>query len=382
MHADQFPIKTYWFSHQGKSYAELVLTSGRSSFYIELGDNKKTYHFKKDYNHHRQAGAINNFEMALEDKSGILQWCDASYSAHLVLNVIQLDSLHLKLSFTGTVTPFANTDKSQLLIGKHLTPIRIEGKISLSKKSPDLVHLPDSYSGCNNTIYNEFSPDYSSGQYYTPTECEQSFYKKIFATLSNALSPAMKYLAAQDWDMNRVPKYKPLEHRLRTRMNDFYQKDPGGSRIDYNLDVNANFMKGAYHDYMQKILNLSKHIGSMGNIDTSVVNEIDRLQKEEPQKFKLNLQVFYNQPVQAISQLDLSHAVVKKINDNAFLIEHVGNTDKSDFHTDGSTYLFVGKWSQLGFTYTTNKDLFTGKVKDDIYSKNNDFDTAMAPQRA
>jgi hypothetical protein len=29
---------------------------------------------------------------------------------------------------------------------------------------------------------------------------------------------------------------------------------------------------------------------------------------------------------------------------------------------------------QLGFTYTTNKDLFTGKVKDDIYSKNNDFD--------
>jgi tetratricopeptide (TPR) repeat protein len=29
---------------------------------------------------------------------------------------------------------------------------------------------------------------------------------------------------------------------------------------------------------------------------------------------------------------------------------------------------------QLGFTYTTNKDWTTGKVKDDIYSKNNDFD--------
>ena len=29
---------------------------------------------------------------------------------------------------------------------------------------------------------------------------------------------------------------------------------------------------------------------------------------------------------------------------------------------------------QLGFTYTTNKDVFTGKVKDDIYSRNNDFD--------
>ncbi len=29
---------------------------------------------------------------------------------------------------------------------------------------------------------------------------------------------------------------------------------------------------------------------------------------------------------------------------------------------------------QLGFTFTTNKDVFTGKVKDEIYSKNNDFD--------
>ena len=29
---------------------------------------------------------------------------------------------------------------------------------------------------------------------------------------------------------------------------------------------------------------------------------------------------------------------------------------------------------QLGFTYTTNKDALTGKIKDNIYSKNNDFD--------
>ena len=125
-----------------------------------------------------------------------------------------VDSLHVKLSFSGTIVAYSNTDKSQFELGEPSAPMAISGKISLSKKSPALEHLPDSYPGCDNTIYNEMSPDWNLGQWYSATECEESFYKKTFTTLNNALNPAIRYLSAKGWDMSGVPKYKPLEKQI------------------------------------------------------------------------------------------------------------------------------------------------------------------------
>ncbi|MDP4282992.1 MAG: hypothetical protein Q8891_01100 [Bacteroidota bacterium] len=345
MKLGQFPIKTYWFSHNGKSYIIINLTSDKSDIYIELGANKNTYHFPADYASLGKQGAYNNFEMYVENTSGILQMLDAPKGTHLSLKVLQLDSLHVKLFFSGTVVAYSNTDKSQLELGEPSAPMAISGKISLSKKSPELEHLPDSYPGCDNTIYNEMSPDWNLGQWYSATECEESFYKKAFTTLNRALNPAIKYLSAKGWDMSGVPKYKPLEHRLRKDTTHFFRTDPA-SGIDYDLDVNANPMKGEYHDFMQKIL---EDVDLSVKGDTAKTRELSRLQKEEPGKFKLHLQAIYNQPVQSNYTLDLSHARVKKINDNLFLIENVQNTSNFTFHDDGGTYLFIGKWTTPEF---------------------------------
>lgn len=73
------------------------------------------------------------------------------------------------------------------------------------------------------------------------------------------------------------------------------------------------------------------------------------MQKEEPGKFKLHLYATFNQPVLNNYTLDLSHAQIKKINDNVFIIENVQNTSNYTFHDDGGTYLFVGKWTTPQF---------------------------------
>ncbi|HET7117065.1 MAG TPA: hypothetical protein VFI29_11270 [Hanamia sp.] len=343
--AGQAPVKTYWFSHNGKSYIIINLTNGKSAIYIELGANKNTYHFPVDYIESEKVGAYNNFEMIVENTSGILQKFNAPKGAQLSLKVLQLDSLHVKLSFSGTVSTYSNSDKSQLTIGEPSAPMAISGKISLSKKKPSLEHLPDSYPGCDNTIYNEMSPDYDLGQWYSATECEESFYKKVFASLNSALSPVIKYLNAKGWDMSSATEYKPLERRYRSDMTHFFRANPQ-SGIDYDLDVNANPIKGAYHDFLQKMV---EDITLSVKGDASKQKEIEAMQKEEPGKFKLHLQTTFNQPVLNNYTLDLSHAQIKKINDNVFIIENVQNTSNYTFHDDGGTYLFVGKWTTPQF---------------------------------
>lgn len=343
--AGQAPVKTYWFSHDGKSYVIINLATGKSSIYVELGANKNTYHFPADYIQSAKPGTYNNFEMIVENNSGILQKFNAPKGAQLSLKVLQLDSLHVKLSFSGTVSTYSNSDKSQLLIGERSAPMAISGKISLSKKSPALEHLPDSYPGCDNTIYNEMSPDFDLGQWYSATECEESFYKKVFASLNSALSPAIKYLSAKGWDISSAPKYKPLERRYRSDMTHFFRTNPQ-TGIDYALDINANLMKGPYHDYLQKIMD---NITLAVKGDTSRQKEIEAMQKEGPGKFELHLQATFNQPVLNNYTLDLSQAQIKKINDNVFLIEGVKNTSNFTFHNDGGAYLFIGKWTTPQF---------------------------------
>lgn len=343
--AGQAPVKTYWFSHNGKSYIIINLTNGKSDIYIELGANKNSYHFPADFDYSGKQGAYNGFRLVVANKSGILQGFAIKKNTHLSIKVLQLDSLHVKLSFSGTVVAYSNTDKSQLTIGEPSAPMAISGKISLSKKNPSLEHLPDSYPGCDNTIYNEMSPDYDLGQWYSATECEESFYKKVFASLNSALSPVIKYLSAKGWDMSSATKYKPLERRYRSDMTHFFRTNPQ-SGIDYDLDVNANPMKGAYHDFLQKMM---EDINLSVKGDASKQKEIEAMQKEEPGKFKLHLQATFNQPVLNNYTLDLSHAQIKKINDNLFIIEEVQNTSNYTFHDDGGTYLFIGKWTTPQF---------------------------------
>lgn len=340
--ASEAPVRTYWFSHHGRSYAVINLTTGKNEIYVELGDNKKAYQFPQDYTHSRQAGTYNNFKLYVENKLGVVQVLSATKGSRLLLNVVQVDSLHLKSSFSGTIVPYSNpAGTSGMAVGDPLSPISISGKISLTKKTAGLPHLPDTYSGCDNTIYNEISPDFSTGQYYTPTECEQSFYRKTYDALSIALSPVFKYLSEQNWDMSNAPKYKPLEQRFWEKRNDFFKVDPI-SGVDFDLDVHADPAKGPYHEYIQKVMSLAQQLGQG---DQNKIKELEILQKEEPEKFKIHLQVFYNQAVQSNYRLDLSHAEVKKLNDEAFIVEGVGNTGEGTFHNDGGTYLFIGKWT-------------------------------------
>lgn len=341
MTSSQLPVKTYWFSHNGKSYIIINVTNDKSQLYIELGANKKSYHFPADLLNSEKVGTYNRLTLQTTNTSGVLQELIIERGNHLSVNVLQLDSLHVKLSFSGTITPYSNPGgKGQLEIDKALPPIAISGKISLSKKTPGLDHLPDTYAGCDNTIYNEMSPDYAGGQYYSATNCEESFYKKVFKKLNDALSPSINYLRSQGWDVSNAPKYTPLKKRIKSDLTHFFRTNPNG--VDYDLDVSANPMKGAYHDFLQKIL-----ADATGG--SSKLKELEALQKEEPAKFKLHLQVSFNQPVSENYKLDLSHAQIKKINDNIFLIENVKNTSNFTFHDDGGVYLFVGKWNNPAF---------------------------------
>ena len=340
--ASQFPVKTYWFSHNGKSYVVLNLTAGRNDIYIELGDNKSSYQFPAAFDHSRQQGTYNNFILYAENKAGGLQRLDVTGKDKLSVTILQLDSLHIKLSFNGTVIAHANTDKSELRVGP-LTgaPITIAGRISLSKKSPGLTRLPDSYPGCNNVIYNEMSPDYSSGQFYTATACERSFYKKVFGLLSKSLAPAIEYLRSKDWDLSGVPTYKPLENRWRQDLNHYFRTNPN-SGIDYDMAVTASPVKGDYQIFIQKIIK-DAQLSARG--DAAKAAELQALQKQEPRKFKLRLQVSFNQPVLTNHSLDFRQAVVRQLNDQAFLIEDVENTSSYTFQDDGGFYLFLGKWA-------------------------------------
>ncbi len=158
MVSGQFPIKTYWFSHNGKSHIVVNLRSGKSEIFIELGANKNTFHFPTDYNYSGKQGVLNGFELYVANTSGILQAFGLTKKTQLSIKILQVDSLHLKLSFSGTIVSYSSN--SVLEAGEPSAPMAISGKISLSKKSPALEHLPDSYPGCDNTIYNEMSPDY------------------------------------------------------------------------------------------------------------------------------------------------------------------------------------------------------------------------------
>lgn len=337
---NQFPIKTYWFSHNGKSYIVVNLTNGKSDLYIELGANKSSYHFPADFNYSGKEGASNMFLLQVVNKSGIQQGLMVEKNTKLSVKILQLDSLHVKLSFSGSIVPYTNSNKTQLEMRYEMAPVAISGKVSLSKKIPGLKHLPDSYSGCDNSIYNQLSPDYKWGQYYTATQCEESFYKNIFTALTSALSPAINYLASKDWYMQDMPKYKPLEMRLRSETEHFFRTDPNYG-IDYDMDITANQLKGPYYDLLQKT---KEDIMLLIKGDTSKKKEVDSIQEEANEKFKLHLQATFNRRVLTDNTLNVSHARIKKINDKVFLIENVQNTDNITFHDDGGTYLFVGKW--------------------------------------
>jgi hypothetical protein len=324
--AGQYPVETYWYVTNSDAHVVVHVASGNNSLLIELSRKKTAYNFPADYS--ITPGGYNDFIIYAEDNSGQPRQLLFAKNASINIKVDRLDPAHLQLTLEGSLT------------GKDISPFPVKGKISLIK-DPSLERLPDSYPGCDNTIYNKMSPNYDLGQWRTATACEISFHKQVCDEFHKAFDPVYTYLRAKDWIIT-APACKPLEMINKSLTGSFF-KLTAMSR--YRLDASANPMKGEYQQYTQRLLEQSTKIGAaIARGDTSGAKQLRDMGKEVNKKFELHLEIFTNEEIKKDYSLDLSTAQVKKINDSEYIIDGA-ECSGCTYSDDGGTYILLGHWS-------------------------------------
>jgi hypothetical protein len=212
-------------------------------------------------------------------------------------------------------------------------------------------HLPDSYAGCDNNIYNEVSPNWKLGQWYSATECEELFYRKVFAALNEAMKPVFIYFKTNGWKVSQT-MYRPLDVRLKQAETAFFNTNPFPYSPDYTLTADANPMKGAYHDYFKRygeFMNSGASLIKNGHLDTATVIKSHQF-ANEGKEFSLKLEICLNRPLRTDGYPEnLDMMPVKKLSDSVYLINKVISTN-IQMLTYYDAYLLIGKWDTPKWT--------------------------------
>ncbi|MGN6639560.1 MAG: hypothetical protein ACTHJ8_11665 [Mucilaginibacter sp.] len=319
--AGSYPVVTYWFVKPADAHIIVHLASGDDDLYIELSRKKASYIFPADYT--MTDYRYNDFMINAADNSGTMHQITFGKGSALTIQVAQLDPQHLRLNISGTVS-VSGVNKA----------VPVDGKISIAKDNAGLAHLQDSYAGCDNTVYDTESPHADLGQWRSSTECEESLYHKLFADIKDIFAPACASLAAKGWIVNS-PKYALLK-RI-NRVNDVNNNYFTMPLPNYTITANADPMKGEYHEYIQKMLEMSK---SASLTDASQMEKIQAMSNNAAGRYELVIHMQVNKKVESSTTMDFSKAAVQKLNDSVYLITGI----IGDYKNGAGAYIFVGNW--------------------------------------
>jgi hypothetical protein len=340
--AAEFPIETYWFVKANDAHIIIHLSNAASNIYIELSGKKTSYHFPADYS--EGSDGSNDFLLGLTDNTGAVKALQFSNKNPLTVHVDELDALHVSISFDGTLQPFHSNQNA----------VVIKGKISLQKHDAALQKLPDEYNGCDNTIYNKWSPRSDLGQWRTATECEVNFHHKVWATFNAALAPAYEYLQSKKWTCNPVKENK-ITALYRDRENQLYTFKNCGQV--FNTSFQSDPTELMHSIQTDKILELSEKIAALPYNpppqDSARINKERAEMSEELNNFgksinddkQLTLEVVVNTalPTDPYYTLDVSNAVTKKTA-SGYIIKNIKWKGSNNYTSAGGTYIFYGNW--------------------------------------
>ncbi len=339
----QNPIQSYWFVTATDAHIVVYLSDGPDDdnrIFLELSRKKSSFNFPDDYS--VEIGGYNDVSILVKGKDGSHVQLDPGKKSKLHVHVDLLDPLHLKISFDGVLSSRQLSSEA----------IPVNGKISLSSRSPLTQKLPDHYEGCDNTIYNTMSPGFDLGQWRSASACETSFHHKIWSTLNEALEPAITYLHSKQWLCEKVKENKVTRVRLQSE-NNFYNFRDFNQVFKTSYQINPSVMmnSGSTSHMLDLVNKMAALPMNPAPADSARVNrERDRLQKELTgfgnninNNQQIEVEVGVNVPWSRDYPADGSQASVTKTA-YGYLVENTTNPTWG-YSYSGGTYILVGSWS-------------------------------------
>ena len=339
----QNPIGTYWFVTATDAHIVVNLSDGSDNnnrVFLELSRKKSSFNFPDDRSN--EIGGDNDVSILMTGKDGRNLQLEPGKKSPLHVHVDLLDPQHLKISFDGILSSRQFPDAA----------IPVNGRISLSSRSPLTRRLPDHYEGCDNTIYNMMSPDFDLGQWRSAAACETSFHHKFWSTLNEILDPAITYLQSKQWICEKVKENKVTRVRLQSENNLYNFRDFNQVfKATYEMNPSVMMNSGSTDHMLELVNKISALPFNPAPADSARVNrERDRLQKELSgigDNIKNNQQIVVeagvNVPWSGDYPADGSAALVTKTAYGC-LVENTTNPTWG-YSFSGGTYILVGSWS-------------------------------------
>ncbi len=340
----QNPIQSYWFVTATDAHIVVYLSDGPDNdnrVFLELSRKKSSFNFPDDKS--SEIGGYNDMNILLKGKDGRSVQLDPSKNSKLHVRVDLLDPQHLKISFDGVLSSRQLQNEA----------IPINGKISLSSRSPLVQKLPDHYEGCDNTIYNAMSPGFDLGQWRSASACETSFHHKVWSALNEVLEPGISYLQSKQWLCEKAKENKVARVRLQTE-NNFYNFRDFNQIFKTNYQINPSVMmnSGSTNHLLELVNKMAALPMNPAPADSARVNrERDRLQKElssAGNNINNNQQIVVeagvNVPWSKDYPADGSGATVTKAA-YGYLVENTTNPTWG-YNYSGGTYILVGSWAK------------------------------------
>jgi hypothetical protein len=225
--------------------------------------------------------------------------------------------------------------------------------------NPALPH-GEAAAGCDNTIYNTWSPKADLGQWRSSTACETSLYHKVWAGFSSALQPAVTYLQSQRWScdadkekrsdfVNRGRAAEPFTFRK------YFGNGEGQTERHCQLSV-ATDAKSAADSLApmlaltQKLAELMAHPSPDGKLSPeaeAIQKQLSDLGKGINQKNEAYVEIRVNQS--AASTIDIPAGAIEKIGSDGYIIRSTnrsGSSEGFDYQTGGGLYVLLGRWNE------------------------------------
>ncbi|HEU5052019.1 MAG TPA: hypothetical protein VFT78_02840 [Hanamia sp.] len=335
------PLQTDWFTHNGKAHIVIQLTNSKNDrLLLELG-RKKTYQFPKELNDvsDEKDYHLNLFELFVKDKNNERRKFGFGNKAHMNVQVIEITPTEVKIHLTGTISYYLHPTNYEN--GPLSDPITITGNISLRKKEISLPHLKDNYPDCDNSIYDEVSPFWkNTGEWRTATDCERSFYSKIFPLMKKALQPVYEYYQQKGFifEQDKSSIYQPVELRLKRPENPFFCAQNTVDGRDFYMASTANPLKGPLADLNNKLMQV---IGSANG--KNVDKEVQQITRERS-NYTFQISLYLNRPLD-IEGYSSDHVYEEAGNGYARVVndDEIENGAAKD-HT---AYFLYGKWQPV-----------------------------------
>jgi hypothetical protein len=340
-----------WFVTASDAHILVHLVNGDSSLFIELSRKKPVFNFPADLAvPSDQSYKYNNFELRLTSTAGEQTEISFGSNSRLTVRVQELDATHLKLTFDGAMVAGSSRGTA--------ASMPVKGSVSLRKNNPALPH-GDSAAGCDNTIYNTWSPNADLGQWRSSTACETSMYHKVWAGFSGALQPALAYLQGQRWTCDPdKEKRSDFVSRARSTEPFTFRKYLGNGQgpIQRHCQLAPTDPKSAT-DSMAPVLALTQKLaqlmanpspdGKLSPEAEAIANQLKDLGKGINQKNEAYVEIRVNEP--PASKIDIPAGAIEKIGADGYVIRNTnysGSTQGFDYQAAGGLYVLLGRWKE------------------------------------